>query len=105
LLGGARRLDRLDVAIELRIPLVVLAALEAVEGVEALTGSNDPAELVCQSSGVVPLPERGGVVAITAKGLGDRRQVLSPDAVVAGEASRALGDAAYAALVMIAPGQ
>src|SRR5258705_9321234 len=71
---GVRRLDGRGVLVERRVPLTCLSTLEAVPVVESF--SNRPA--IERTSGaklvvgcVVPFPEGGSAVLITAKNLGD----------------------------------
>ena len=99
--------DRRGVAEQVRLPLVGVAADEAVEVVEAHAGRplvERPGLARLELRRVVVLAEPGRPVAVVLEDLADRRLVPGHDAVVAGIAGRLLGDDAEAHRVMVAPG-
>ena len=105
-----RRLDRIEILDQPRLPLRRLAGEEAVEIVEADTLAGRPERERTHRGRlggrrVVPLAEGGGVVAVIAEHLGDRRGCPRDDAGIAVPVDGALGDGARADALMIAPGQ
>ena len=103
-------LERIDlgrVAEEVRLPLVGVAADEAVEILEAHAGRplvERPDLAGREGRRVVVLAEPGGGVAVVLEDAADGGLVLGDDAVVAGEAGGLLRDHAEAGRVMVAPG-
>ncbi|MCY1516349.1 hypothetical protein D9M68_509700 [compost metagenome] len=105
---AARRLDERGVLDQARLVLRALAAQEAVEVVEAVAGG--PAVEGAHLRGqvgrrVVPLAERGRVVAPGPEHLGHRAGALGNDAHVAVPVGGVLGDVAVAHAVRVAPRQ
>ena len=101
------RIDRRGVAEQVRLPLVGVAADEAVEVVEAHAGRplvERPGLARLELGRVVVLAEPRGPVAVVLQDPADRRLVPRHDAVVAGVAGRLLGDDAEAHRVVVAPG-
>ncbi len=99
--------DLRGVAEKIRLPLVGVAADEAVEIFKSLSDGpvvegSDLARL--EGRHVVVLAEPGSCVAIVAKDAPDGRLVLGNDAVVAGVARRLLGDDAKAGGMVVAAG-
>ena len=109
---GARLLalegeDLRGVAKQVRLPLVGVAADEAVEVLEAhadgpLVEGSDLAGR--EGRHVVVLPEPGRAVSVVLQHAADRRLVAIDDAVVAGEAGALLGDHAEACRMVVAAG-
>ena len=104
-------LERIDVgrvAGEVRrLPLVGVAAHEAVEVLEAHADRplvERPGRGRLEGRRVVVLAEPRGAVAVVPQDRADRGLVLGDDAVVAGIARRLLGDHAEADRVVVAPG-
>ena len=102
------RLDDVRVLHEAGLPLGGLAGEEPVEVVEAVAGGPvgegaHRGRLVGRR--VVPLAERGGLVAVVAEDLGDGGGRLRHDAGVAVPVDGALGDGARADALVVAPGQ
>ena len=105
--GAVVRVDLGRVAEQVRLPLVGVAADEAVEVLEAHAGRpvvERPDLAGLEGRHVVVLAEPGGVVAVVDQHPPDRGLVLADDAVVAGIAGGLLGDDAEADRVVIAPG-
>ena len=103
-----RRLDRVLVLVQPRLPLRRLAGEEAVEVVEPVAGR--PAVERAHRGGlvrggVVPLPECRRLVAVMVQHLGDGGGRLRDDAGVAVEVGGPLGDRAVADAVVVPPGQ
>ncbi len=101
------RIDLRRVAEQIRLPLVGVAADEAVEVLEAHAGRPlverpDLAGRVDRR--VVILAEPGRGIAVVEQDPPDRGLVLGDDAVVAGEAGRLLRDHAEAGRMVVAPG-
>ena len=90
-----------------RLPLVGVAAHEAVEVLEAHADRplvERPVRAGLEGRRVVVLAEPRRAVAVVLQDPADRRLVLGDDAVVARVAGRLLGDHAEADRVMVAPG-
>ena len=107
-LGHRRLLDEVVVVDEVRIPLVRLAAEEAVVALEA--AADRPVALrrghVHLVGGAqVPLAEHVRVPAALAEDLGDRRALERDVAVGVREAGRGLGDAGHAVRRVVAAGE
>ena len=105
---AVRRLDRIEVLVQPRLPLRRLTGEEAVEVVEPVTGG--PAVERAHRGGlvggrVVPLAERRRLVAVVMEHLGQCRGRLGNDPGVAVEVGCSLGDRAVADAVMVAAGQ
>ena len=104
--GRLLRLDRRGPLVERRVPLVGLAADEAVEILEAATAGWPGVERSCGTRfpdrHFMALAELGGRVAIQLQGLRQRRHRVGQHRVVARCARRNLGDAAHAHGVVIA---
>ena len=103
-----RRLDLVGVLDQSRFPLRGLAGDETVEVVEAVPGR--PAVERTHRRGlvgrcVVPLADRGRVVAVVPQHFGDRRRRFRDHAGVSIPIHRALGDRSIADTLVIAPGQ
>ncbi len=101
------RIDLGGVAEQVRLPLVRIAADEAVEILEAHAGRplvERPDLAGGERRRVVILAEPRGGVAVVQQNASDGGLVLGDDAVVAGEARGLLGDHAEADRVMVAPG-
>ena len=101
------RVDRRGVAEEIRLPLVGVAADEAVKVVEAHARRplvERPGLARLELRGVVVLAEPGRPVAVVLEDFSDRRLVPGHDAVVAGIARRLLGDDPEAHRMMVAAG-
>ena len=107
LLGLLRRLDRVVVVHEVRIPLARVATEEAVEALEA--PAQRPA-VVRACSGLlvarrqVPLPDHERAVALLDQDLRQHPVLERHHAVVARIAGRQLGDAGHPVRVMVAAG-
>ena len=100
--GDQRRVLR-----EVRLPLVRVAAEEAVEVLEAHADRplvERPGLGVHPARDVVVLAEPGGAVAVVSQNCADRRGVLLDDRVVAREAGCSFGDDAEMDRVMVAAG-
>ena len=102
-----RRLDLDQPVVDERIPLVGLAADEAVELVEALV--RGPAIERSRHAGLprgrlVPLAERAGAVAVEPQHLGEWRDAVRVLPGVAGKRRRRLHDRAGVDGVMVPPG-
>ena len=100
-------IDLRRVAEEVRLPLVGVAADEAVEVLEAHAGRplvEGPDLARGEGRRVVVLAEPRRRVAVVEQHAADGGLVLADDAVVAGEAGRLLGDHAEAGRVVVAPG-
>ena len=100
-------IDLGGVAEQVRLPLVRIAADEAVEVLEAHAGRplvERPDLAGGEGRRVVVLAEPRGGVAVVEQDAADGGLVLGDDAVVAGEARGLLGDHAEAGRVMVAPG-
>ena len=100
-------IDLGGVAEQVRLPLVGVAADEAVEILEAHAGRplvERPDRTGREGRRVVVLAEPGGGVAVIEENPSDGGLVLGDDAVVAGEAGGLLGDHAETGRVMIAAG-
>ena len=101
------RIDLRRVAEQVRLPLVGVAADEAVEVLEAHAGRplvERPDLAGREGRRVVVLAEPGRGVAVVEQDPSDRGLVLVDDAVVAGEAGRLLGDHAESGRMVVAPG-
>jgi hypothetical protein len=99
--------DRLSVHEQLRVPLVRVAAEEAVEPVEAEHRTDWPPVVRPRDTRllrrrVVPLPQAEARVAVLVQHRGDAGLVLWLAGVVAGEATRQLGDVRHAHRMVIA---
>ena len=109
LLGGLLRLDRRRPFIQPRIPLVRLAADEAVEILEAAPAGGPLVERSHRARlphrDLVAFPELRRRVAIQLHGHGQRRLVLRQDRGVARRARGNLADRAHVHRVVVAPGQ
>ena len=108
LLRRVRLVDRGGCRPEVGIPLVRLAAEEAVEAVEALVQRPvllRRARVQVVDRHVVVLAEPERAPAGLAHHLGERAALRRDVRVRAREADRALGDAGHAVLVVVAPGQ
>ncbi len=109
LFGRLLRLDRRRALIERRIPLVRLAADEAVEVLEAAAAGrpcverSDRARLPHRH--FVAFAELRGRVAVELQGPRERRDRVGQYRVVARRAGGDFGDAAHAGGVVVAPGQ
>ena len=108
LVGRVRLVDRVVVLDQRRIPLVGLAADEAVEAIEALL--QRPVELGTARVGLllghaVVLADPVGVPAVVAQDARDGPALLGQVRVGARVAGRALDDAGHAVLVVVAPGE
>src|SRR6185312_2558176 len=95
------------VAVEIRLPLIGLATVEAIEIFEA-HAYWPLIEGACltrhEGRRVVIFAKPGGRVPVRLEDPADGRLVLGDDAVVAGIAGRSLADYAEAHRVVIAPG-
>ena len=104
-----RRLDRRGALIQRRIPLVVLAADEAVEVFEAAAAGRPRVERTRRARlphrHLVALAELRGGVAIELEGQRERRLGVGQHRALAGSGGRDLGDAAHADRMMVAPGE
>ena len=104
----ARDLDRVHTVVEVRRPLVGLAAEEAVELVEpgprrpAVRG---PGGADLPGRGLVVLAEEAGAVAVQPQHLGERRHVVRALPRVARERRGRLGDPAHVVHVVVAAAQ
>ncbi len=101
------RVDLRGAAEEVGLPLVGVAADEAVEVLEAHPGGPlvEGTDLARRERGrVVVLAEPRRRVAVVEEHAADRRLVAADDAVVAGKARRLLGDHAEARRVVVAAG-
>ena len=99
------RIDLRRVAKQVRLPLVGVAADEAVEVLEAHAGRplvERPDLAGRERRRVVVLAKPRCGIAVVEQDAADRRLVPVDDAVVAGEAGRLLGDHAEAGRVMVA---
>ena len=108
LFRAVRLVDELVVVDQVRIPLVGLAAEEAVEAIEALLQR----PLLARRAGrdvllrdVVILAEPERAPAVVLEDLRHRRALERDASVRAGEAVRALGDRRHAVQVMVAAGE
>jgi hypothetical protein len=109
LLGRLLQLDRRGPFVERRVPLVRLAADEAVEVLEASAARGPGVE----GSGRARLPDRHlvalaelrGGVAVERQRPRQRRHGIRQDRAVARRAARDLGDVAHAGRVVVASGQ
>ena len=100
-------IDLRGVAEQVRLPLVGVAADEAVEVLEAHAGRplvERPDLAGGEGRRVVVLAEPRGRVAVVEQDAPDGGLVLADDAVVAGETGGLLGDHAEADRVVVAPG-
>ena len=104
-----RRLDRRGALIQRRIPLVVLAADEAVEVLEPAAAGRPGGERTRRARlphrHFVALAELRGRVAIELEGQRERRLGVGQHRALARSGGRDLGDAAHADRVMVAPGE
>ena len=109
LFGRLLRLDRRGALVERRIPLVGLAADEAVEVLEAAAargpGVERPDRARLPHRHFVALAELRRVVAVELERLGQRRHGVGQHRAVARRAGGDLGDAAHAGGVVVAAGQ
>ena len=109
LLRGLRRLDRGEALVERGVPLVVLAADEAIEIFEPAA----PGRPVVERAHRAGLPDRDLMtlselrrgIAVQLEGLGQWRHRVRPQGRISGSRCRDLGDAAHAGRVMVATGQ
>jgi hypothetical protein len=106
LLGGAVRLDRRRAVVQLGIELVVLAADEAEEVLEArargpVVERSDRGRL--EDGHLMTLAELRGRVAVELQDLRERRAGVGSHRVVARARGRELGDAAHAHGMVVAP--
>ena len=103
------RLDRRRALIEGRVPLVVLAADEAVEVLEAAAAGRPrverPRRAGLPDRHLVALAELRGRVAVELERQRERRLGVGQHRAVAGRGGGDLGDAAHADRVMVAPGE
>ena len=104
-----RRLDRRRAFIERRIPLVVLAADEAVEVLEPSAAGRPRVERTGRARlphrHLVALAELRGRVAIELEGQRERRLGVGQHRALARSRGGDLGDAAHADRMMVAPGE
>ena len=109
LLGRLLWLDRRGALIERRVPLVRLAADEAVEVLEAAAARGPGIERTGRARlphrHLVALAELGRGVAVELQRLRQRRHGVGKHRAVARRTGGDLGDAAHAGGVMVAPGQ
>ena len=109
LLGGGRRFDRRRSRVERRFVLVVLAADEAVERLEAASGGRPRVERTHRrrlpDRHLVTLAELRGRVAVELQRHGQRGLGVGPQRAVAGCRGRGLGDTAHADRVVVTAGQ
>ena len=109
LLGGRRRLDRGRPVVERGVPLVVLAADEAVERLEAAAARRPGVERAHRRGlpdrHLVALAELRRRVAVQLQRHRERRLRVRPQRAVAGRRGRRLGDAAHADRVVVAAGE
>ena len=109
LFGRFLGLDGNRAFIERRIPLVRLAADEAVEILEAAAARGPGVERTggarLPDRHFVALAELRGGVTVQFERLRQRRHGIGPDRAVTGRARRDLGDAAHAGRMVIASGQ
>ena len=103
-----RRLDRIEVFVEPRLPLRGLTGEEAVEVVKAVAGG--PAVERAHRGGligrrVMPFAEGGGLVAVVAQGLGDGGGGFGDHAHIAVPVHGALGNGPGTDVLMITPRQ
>jgi hypothetical protein len=108
LFRAVRLVDELVVVDEIRIPLIGLAAEEAVEAIEALL--QRPLRARCARGDillghVVILAEPEGAPAVVLEDLRHRGTLQRDAPVRAGESIGPLGDRGHAIQVMVAPGQ
>ena len=109
LLGRLLVLDRRGALVERRIPLVRLAAEEAVEVLEA-AAAGGPRVKGADGAGLpdgdfVVLAELRGGVAVEFERLRQGRHGVGPNRAVARRAGRDLGDAGHADGMVVAPGE
>ena len=103
-----RRLDRVGILEQPRLPLGRLAGKKSVEIVEAMPvgqRSNGPIDVVWLAGVLCHLPNAAVLYPYWCKHLRDRRRLLRDDAGIAIEVHRALGDGARADALVVAPGQ
>ena len=103
-----RRLDRVEVLVEARLPLRGLAGDESVEVVEAVPGRpavEGPHRRRLGGRRVVPLAERRRGVAVVLQDFGHGRGVLADHAGVAVPIDGTFGDRAGMHAVVVATGQ
>ena len=109
LLLGGRRLDGRRSVVQRRVPLVVLAADEAVEGLEPTAargpGVERPHRRGLPHRHLVALAELGRGVAVQLQRHRQRRLGVRPQRAVARRRGGGLGDAAHPDRVVVAPGQ
>ncbi len=109
LLGGAPRIDRGRVLVDVRVPLVGLAADEPVEVLEPAAGVRPVVEgsrrVGLPHRHLVALAELRRVVAVQPEDLGDRCARVGAQRVVARRRRGDLGDAAHADRVVVAARQ
>ena len=107
--GPGRRLHRGGAVVERGVPLVVLAADEAVEGLEPAAagrpGVERPHRGGLPDRHLVALAELRGGVAVQLQGQRQRRLGVRPQRAVARGRGGGLGDAAHADRVVVAPGE
>jgi len=100
-------LDRLGVLIERRMPLVAVAAEEAIKMFEAQSGG-PKIEWTCLTRHpvwhIVHLAEPCGVVAIVLQDCGDRTGALGHQRIIAGIAGREFRDVSAGNGMMVSPG-
>ena len=103
-----RRLDRIQVLEQARLPLRGFAGKEAVEVIEPVPGRpavERPHRGGLVGGRVVPFADGGGLVAVVVQHLRHRRRGFRDDAGVAVPVHRTLGDGAVADALVIAPGE
>ena len=109
LLGCLRRLDRSQPFVQRRVPLVVLAADEPVEVLEATAAGGPAVERTHRARlpdrDLVALPELCRRVAVQLERLRQRRHRVRSLGGVSGCRCRDLGDAAHPDRVMVTTGQ
>ena len=107
--GRLGRLDRRRAFVQGRVPLVVLAADEAVEVLEPAAAGRPrierPRRARLPDRHLVALAELRRRVAIELERQGERRLGVGQHRAVAGRSGRDLGDAAHADRVMVATGE
>ena len=109
LLGRLLRLDRRGALVQRRVPLVGLAADEAVEILEAASARGPcierPGRARLPNRHLVALAELRRIIAVELQRLGQRRHGVGQHRAVARRAGGGLGDATHAAGMVVAAGQ